>query len=436
MRAGNKMRVRLNLTMIPLVLFLASCSQLFEPSTERRIESVEHGLLSAQGDPPWKRMELTERMQHHHVPGVSIAVINDNQIEWTKGYGVLEAGKTEPVTPETLFQTGSVAKPVVAVAALQYVEQGILELDSDVNQSLLSWHVPENQFTTEEKVTLRRLLSHTAGLTAQGFRGYAQGEAIPNLQQILDGEPPANSPPVRVNAVPGTQYLYSNGGYMIVQQLFEDLTGRPFPEIMQTTVLEPWGMTTSTFESPLPKGLWATAASGHRADGRAIPGRWHTYPEMGSGGSMWSTPSDLARFAIHVMLAYQGRPGEVLSQEMAIQMLTPQLEDSALGPYVVDDGGDRFYFLHAGAVDGYKSYLVAYPKRGQGVVIMTNSDNGDALWREILNSVSVEYGWLKDYTWLYVSLTLVVLLALLGILFLRWRKPASRHFGRLTKNSD
>lgn len=433
MQVGNKMRVRLNLIIIPLVLFLASCSQLFEPSIERRIEGVEQGLLSAQGDPPWKRMELTERMDYYHVPGVSIAVINDNQIEWAKGYGVLEVGKSEAVTPETHFQAGSVAKLVVGVAALQYVEQGTLELDSDVNQRLLSWHVPENTFTTQEKVTLRRLLSHTAGLTAQGFRGYAQGEAIPNLQQILDGEPPANSPPVRVNAVPGTQYRYSNGGYMIVQLLLEDVTGRPFPEIMQAAVLEPWGMTASTFESPLPEGLWASAASGHRADGRAIPGRWHTYPELGSGASMWATPSDLARFAIHVMLAYQGRPDRILSQEMAIQMLTPQLEDSALGPFVGDDGGDRFYFLHAGAVDGYKSYLAAYPKRGQGLVIMTNSDSGDALWREILNSVSVEYGWFKNYTWLYVSITVVILLALVG-LFLRWRKPASRHSGAPTQN--
>jgi CubicO group peptidase (beta-lactamase class C family) len=262
---------------------------------------------------------------------------------------------------------------------------------------------------------------HPGGLQASKDRPVLKERHIPNLQQILDGEPPANSPPVRVNAVPGTHYLYSNGGYMIVQLLLEDVTARPFLEIMQTAVLEPWGMTVSTFQSPLPEGLWATAASGHRADGRAIPGRWHTYPELGSGASMWATPSDLARFAIHVMLAYEGQPDQVLSQEMAIQMLTPQLEDSALGPFVGDDGGDRFYFLHAGAVDGYKSYLVAYPKRGQGLVIMTNSDNGDALWREILNSVSVEYGWLKDYTWLYVSITLVILLALAGILFLRWK---------------
>ena len=140
---------------------------------------------------------------------------------------------------------------------------------------------------------------------------------------------------------------------------------------------------------------------------------------------MWATPSDLAAFATGVMLSYTGRSDEVLSQDMAIEMLSPQIEDRGLGPVLGDDGGDLFYFLHPGANEGYRCVLVAYPKRGQGVVIMTNSDNGEALWREILKSVSVEYGWLKDYTYLYVSIVVAIVLALLGILLLR-RKRARR----------
>ena len=217
-------------------------------------------------------MRLADRMAHHNVPGVSIAMINNYQVEWARGYGVLEAGKDERVTLEPLFQAASIAKPVVAVAALHYVETGVLELDSDVNHSLDSWHVPENAFTTQEKVTLRRLLSHSAGVTVSAFRGYAQGEAIPDLEQILNGEPPANSPPIRVDIVPGTQHRYSGGGYVIVQQLLEDITGQPLAQIVHDTVLEPWGMTASTLESPLPQDLWTIAATGHRADGSPIPG--------------------------------------------------------------------------------------------------------------------------------------------------------------------
>jgi CubicO group peptidase (beta-lactamase class C family) len=399
-----------------IVIYTVSCTQ-SKTTIERRIARVEGGLLSSQGDPPWNGMELEERMDHYNVPGVSIAIINNFQVEWEKGYGVLEAGKSEPVTPQTLFQTASIAKPVVALAALHYIEMGVLTLDGDVNHSMVSWQLPENKFTSGDKVTLRRLLSHSAGVTVSGFRGYTKGEEIPNLQQILDGEPPANSLPIRVDTVPGTLYRYSGGGYMVVQKLLEDVTGMSFPEIMEDTVLKPLGMKNSTFESPLPEDRWSNAATGHRADGRAIPGRWHTYPEMGSGASMWGTPSDLARFAVVVMLAYTGKSEDTLSQEIAIQMLTPQLESRGLGPLVYDDGGDRFYFLHPGGNEGYRTYLVGYPLRGQGVVIMTNSDNGDALWQEILNSVSNEYGWVKDYTTLYMSITGVIGLTLIGILF-------------------
>jgi CubicO group peptidase (beta-lactamase class C family) len=402
-----------------LILSLTNCAKPFEDSIERRIQRVEHGLISDYGDPPWKKMDLEDRMAYYSVPGVSIAVINDLQLEWTRGYGVLEAGKSEPVTSTTLFQVASPGKVVVAVAALHFVEEGTITLDSDVNQSLLTWSLPDNQFTEKEKVTLRRLLSHNAGVTVEGFRGYALGEEVPDLRQILNGEWPANSGPIRVDMVPGKQFRYSGGGYVIVQQLLEDVAGKPFPEIMKDNVLEPWRMSASTFESPLPEQFRAIAASGHRADGSTIPGGWHVYPEMGSGASMWSTPSDLAQFAIKVMRSYGGQPDEVLSQALAIQMLTPQIEDRGLGPVLGDDGSDLFYFMHPGANDGYRSVIVAYPRRGQGAVILTNGDNGEFLWREILNSVSFEYGWVRDYTSLYVSILVAVVIALLGILALR-----------------
>jgi len=140
---------------------------------------------------------------------------------------------------------------------------------------------------------------------------------------------------------------------------------------------------------------------------------------MGAGASMWATPTDLAQFAIGVMLSYTGRTDEVISQDMAIQMLTPQIGDRGLGPLSFDEGGDRFYFMHPGANDGYKSVLIAYPSRGQGVIIMTNSDAGEALWGEILNSVSAEYGWLKNYTTLYVIIAAAIILAPVGFLILR-----------------
>jgi len=418
------MRIRQNIILIILILLLAGCSQLFTPSLERRIASIEQGLLSEQGDPPWKRMDLAERMAYYKVPGVSIAVINDFQIEWAKGYGVLEAGKDQPVTTDTLFPPGSTAKPIVAMAALHYVEKGDLELDGDVNNKLVSWKIPENGPTAQAPVTLRRLLSHSAGIPYIPLHGYAQGLPFPNRQQILDGEPPANSEPVRVVIVPGTQHSYSNGGYIVVEQLLVDVVGVPFDLIMQELVLEPLYMEATTFKYPLPENLAPIAASGHWGDGSVIPGGWHTFPEMGTGASAWTTPSDMARFYIDLMSTYNGQSENIISQEMAIEMLTPQIEDRGLGPWVNDEGGDLFYFGHPGHNDGYKSYFVFYPKRGHGVVIMTNSENGDALYQEIVNSVSIEYGWLKNYDILYVGILLAIVLLFGGILILRSRQRA------------
>lgn len=423
MKTKMKLRVGVILLILVLIFISVSCTMDSATSLDKKIERVEQGLLADQSDPPWKGMNLADRMAYHKVPGVSIAVINDYQIEWAKGYGVLEAGRDQPVTTETLFQTGSIAKPIVAAAALHYVEAGDLDLDGDVNNKLVSWKIPENEFTAQAPVTLRRLLSHSAGMTFQGFRGYAQGEAIPNRQQILDGETPANSPPIRVNFVPGTQYFYSGGGYMIVEQLLVDIVGKPFDVVMQETVLGPLQMDASTFEYPLPEKLTPIAASGHRVDGRVIPGGWHTYPEMGAGGSPWATPSDMARFYIDLMLTYTGQSEKIISHEMVVEMLTPQIGDRGLGPWINDEGGDLFYFGHPGANDGYKSYMVAYPKRGQGLVIMTNSDAGDALYYEILNSVTNEYGWVRDYSILYTGIVVILIIGV--VMFLIWRRKRS-----------
>ena len=419
----KKMRVGIILFVFLLIVLPVSYLLFVETPVERRIERVEQGLLTDLSDPPRQRMNLVDRMAYYKVPGVSIAMINDYQIEWAKGYGVLEAGKDQPVTTDTIFQPGSTAKPIVAAAALHYVEAGDLELDSDVNSRLVSWKVPENDFTAQAPVTLRRLLSHSAGIPYVPLHGYAQGLVIPNRRQILDGEPPANSEPVRVVIVPGTQYSYSNGGYIVVEQLLADVVGVPFDVLMQETVLEPLHMDAITLKVPLPENLAPIAASGHRVDGSVIPGGWHTNPEMGTGGSAWATPSDMARFYMDLMLTYTGQSENIISQEMAVEMLTPQIEDRGLGPWISDDGGDLFHFGHPGHTDGYKSFIAFYPKKGQGLVIMTNSDVGDELYDEILNSVTNEYGWVRDYTVLGIGI--VVLLIVGVVMFLIWRRRRS-----------
>ncbi len=357
-----------------------------------RITRIENGLLPAvmiQGEPVQKST-IAARMKHYKVPGVSVAFFDHGQILWTRTYGLADiAGK--PVTPETLFQAASISKPVAAMAALRLVQDGKLSLDEDVNSKLRDWKVPENEFTLEQKVTLRRILTHSAGLTVHGFPGYASDEQVPTITQILNGEKPANTDPIRVDTVPGTIWRYSGGGYVIMQLLLTQVTRMEFPQLMKEIVLQPAGMTHSTYQQPLPADSRSVAATPYRSGGEPVKGGFHTYPEMAPAG-LWTTPSDLARLAIEVQNEYAGKSSRILSQDMARQMLTHQKDDWGLG-FALEEAGHAARFGHGGANEGYRCELQAYIGSGQGVAIMTNSDDGGEVAEEFLRSVAAEYGW-------------------------------------------
>ncbi len=342
---------------------------------------------------PIAAMNILDRMKYYNIPGVSVAVIDNGKIDWAKGYGIKETGGNDPVTPETLFQAASISKPVTALGTLQLVEKRILDLDSPVNDKLVSWKVPENEFSEKEKVTLRRLLTHSAGLTVTGFPGYATSEQIPTPVQVLDGEKPANTSPVRIDMVPGAQWRYSGGGFVVTQLLVADISGKTFQEYMQTTVLAPLGMTHSTFEQPLPREKAEQATSGHLANGEVIKGRWHVYPELAAAG-LWSTPSDLCRFAIELQKSFAGGSNKVISQEMAVKMLAPGIGNWGLGVGLGEwTAEEKRSFSHGGGNKGFICMLFAFVNKGKGAVVMTNSDNGNELVMEILRSLSSVYGW-------------------------------------------
>jgi CubicO group peptidase (beta-lactamase class C family) len=339
---------------------------------------------------PIQRWSLAERMAHHRVPGVSIAVVDGGRIVWASGFGVREAGSADSVMASTLFQAASVSKVIAATATLRLADEGRLDLDADVNRYLTSWKVPENQFTTREKVTLRRILSHSAGLTVHGFRGYQAGSPVPTILQVLNGEAPASNAAVRVDTFPGAITRYSGGGTTVQQLVLTDLTGRPFPQLADELVLSPLGMTNSTFERPLPPALLARAARPHDAEGAVVPGGAFTGPEMAAGW-LWTTPTDLLRWAIAIDQARDGRPG-FLSRAMAAQMLTRQSDGYGLGPEVEGEGR-AFRFSHGGNNRGFRAQVTYFPETGQGAAILVNGDNGDLLIDEIQRTIAAEYGW-------------------------------------------
>jgi len=357
--------------------------------TEARVARVLAGLrppVSFVGDKTWT---LQERMKHYGVPGLTITVIDQNGLAWTRVYGLADRELGLPVKRDTLFQAGSVSKPVAAFGALALVQDGKLSLQTPVNAQLKSWRIPENDWTRQVPVTLAHLLSHTGGLTVSGFAGYAADAEVPDVLAVLNGKPPANSAAVRVDQLPGQGFRYSGGGYTVAQLLMGDAVGQPFPRLMQQRVLRPLGMVDSTYEQQLPPALLARAAAGVLPDGSAVAGKRHRYPEMAAAG-LWTTSQDLGRFALGVQQALGGH-SKLVSAALARDMLTERAGGYGLGFAVPKVEGEA-YFAHGGWDEGFCATMMGHQRSGQGVAIMINA-NQPALMYELQRAVAHEYRW-------------------------------------------
>jgi CubicO group peptidase (beta-lactamase class C family) len=333
---------------------------------------------------------LGQRMREFNVPGVTVAVVDGGRLAWAQGFGVRAAGSREPVTPSTPFQAGSIGKAITATVTLRLVEQGKLALDENVNRYLKSWKVPDNQFTVREKVTLRRLMAHTAAMTVPSFHGYTAAEPLPTVVQILDGVGPAQTDPVRVDAVPGSLVRYSGGGITVEQLVLTDATGEDFTRLTREMLFDPLGMADSTFAQTPPPPAAERLAFAHDATGAIIDRGHLLHPELAAAG-LWSTPTDLLRWAMEIAAARVGK-SRLLSQALAIQMLTVQRRPLGLGPFL-NGAGQGFNFSHRGWNPGFHSKVIYFPETGQGAAVMVNGDGGRGMVDEIMRAIGTEYAW-------------------------------------------
>ncbi len=363
-----------------------------DPGSRDRAGRVESGLPAVTQGNRTLQLSLLQWMDALAVPGVSIAVIDDHGIVWAKAYGVTTTGPGgSAVTPGTLFQAASISKPVVALAVMHQVERGRFDLDADINDYLKSWKLAASELQDGENVTLRRLLAHTGGITPGGFPGYARTAPVPRIVQILSGVAPATNSPARVVSKPGSEGAYSGLGYLMLQLALEDVSDKPFESILQETVLQPLGLDDSTFEQDLPAPLQARAARGHRSSGGSIEGGWLVNPELAAAG-LWTTPTDLATLVIEVAKSKRGGEGRLLSSDITRQMLSRHQDEMGLG-FVVGDSDPHGYFAHSGGNQGYFAHFEMLADSGKGIVIMTNSDAGQALASLVIASVAHAYDW-------------------------------------------
>lgn len=350
---------------------------------------VEANLQPPVIKPDDKPFSMAEEMRRYDVPGISVAVIHNGKLAWARGWGFRDAANCAPVTPETAFQAASISKVVTAMLALRLVEQGKIGLDRDINETLRSWQLPKDAKLAPDGVTLRELLSHTAGLGVHGFAGYLPDAPLPTAVQILDGVSPSNSEPVRSALPAGGQYQYSGGGYVLAQLALSDLSGSPFAQLAERELLRPLGMMRSAYAQPPSATIRADMAFGH-ANGRPIPGNYHVYPELGPAG-LWTSASDLARLLMDVQASASGKKGRRLSPAMTREMLTPVKDNWGLGSALYTTGAARFG--HDGVNEGFQSFMIAYVGKGEGIVALTNGGQGRRLIDEVVRAVATDYGW-------------------------------------------
>ena len=336
---------------------------------------------------------LEELMDELGVPGVSVAVIRDFEIHWAKGYGVADVETGAMVDTETMFQAASISKPVTAMAALKAVQDGLFSLDDDINDVLESWELDGGEFTRDRPVTPRSLMSHVSGLgDGFGFPGYEPTDPLPTTVQILDGHELSNVGPVFMERPPMTFMEYSGGGVTVMQLAIANAREREFTDIMRDDVLEPIGMVNSSFAQPITPEDDRNAARAHDGNGRSMGPKWHVYPEQAAAG-LWTTPTDLARFAIEVQKSAVGESNRVLSRATVQEMLNPV----GVGGYAVGLAvariGEGWYFSHGGGNWGFRCTLLAHKVKGYGVVVMTNGQLGGALTNEIARRVQAAYEW-------------------------------------------
>lgn len=355
------------------------------------ISKVEAGLMPAvrfQGDALWT---LESRMKHYNIPGVSIAVIKNSKVIWSKAYGFADVESKVPVNTQTLFQAASMSKPVSVYAALAEVEAGKINPDADVNIYLKSWKIPENEFTKQKKVSLKNIASHTAGFTVSGFPGYEPGKPVPTLVQLLNGQSPSNTPAIFVDKAPGTPFRYSGGGYCVMQQMLIDIEGKDFTTVMNEKVLIPLNMKNSTFSQPLSEAQAQLAATAYNQEGVKVAGKHHIYPEQAPAG-LWTTAEDLSKFIIDIQNTLSGKSSTIISQKTAEEFTTPFIDPfMGLGVFLENREG-HIYFNHGGWNEGFSSRFIANKTSGDGIVVLTNTNKPEFV-EELVRSVAEVYHW-------------------------------------------
>ena len=349
-----------------------------------------------------KRRHIYEIMEKGNTPGCCIALIKNFELEWVKGYGIEKTGTSTPITVHTVFQAASISKVITTAMILHLVDKKLVSLDEPLNNKLKDWKIPDNEFTKEKKITLRHILTHSSGINSPNGGFSCDKGSIPTITQVLNGKPPARNDPVKVEFTPGSKHQYSNLGFVIIEKLLQDLTGKGTNEIAEEILFEPIGIHESYMGYPC-ENLQKRMASPHYG-GKSFESYVGLTPSVFAHGGLLTTPHDLAKITIELMNAYQGNSNLVISTALAKEMFSRYIEHDpvkmwgmtgqGLGVFLYEEGED-FFFAHPGGNEpGSSGILMGSPTSGNGFVLMANSlENIMELFDSVKFTLAMEYEW-------------------------------------------
>jgi len=361
-------------------ILLLGCSYLLLSCT---VSKSKISAPSPKTDSLYQQIKISalESMAKNKVPGVAIAVIIEGKIAWIQCLGLANVEEKKAITTQTIFNVGSISKLVSSWGFMQLTEKNIIDLDEPITAYLTRWKVPESSFDAS-KISLRKMLSHTAGLSVHGYGGSEQGQKLLSLEESLQGKTKRNGESVKLINDPGTTWKYSGGGYTLTQLLLEERTKQSFSTYMRENIFLPLGMRNSDFEWT-PK-MMKNSATAYDNTGKPIKNRIFT--EKAAAG-LQTTIIDLAHFAelsisadrkaLHKVL----KPETIRTMQQTIHPSSPDGE-SGLGYRFMNYEGFRT-IGHTGENEGWNAALFLDIASQNGLVILTNGSNGDQVWHPI-----------------------------------------------------
>lgn len=386
------------------VVFIFTSSAVFSAKTESALKGVKAIKAIKVGKQPKLHINsktpelrsIKERMAALNVPAVSIAFMENHKISWTLTERVIDFMSHREIDKNTVFQAASISKPVIASVLLKKLQKQSLGFDSDINKLPEIWQFPRHKWFKSSSAPFSRLLSHSAGASIHGFRGYAAGGFMFPIIDLLKGVGSANSKPILVDTEPSTALQYTGGGTSLAQLVLQERSRIPLPDLAKIHILDSFGLEHSIYFQSLSEQLAKNAAVPYRSNGLLVAGGAHTNATHRAAG-LWMTPSELLKLASKIQSSYQGLDKLPSINKTVSKILASQIESMEIGLFLEKQDGMITSFSHDRANDGFRSNLFIHPQTGDGIAIMTNSDNGWELMNDLLTYISEVYGW-KEFS--------------------------------------